>query len=115
MNNVATVFVGFRQSETQTSLLNYIEELEIGNSTVSKSRYDAFQKASKKVLIRLRSYTYPSWSAPLFFANPENRFSRAEDQIVVYHVVLFGVVFYVLNLFHRFQMKRLSMHIKKNV
>ena len=28
MNNVATVFVGFRHSETQTSLLNYIDELE---------------------------------------------------------------------------------------
>ena len=58
---------------------------------------------------------YAGWSAPLFFANPENRFSRFEDQIVVYHVVLFGVVFNVLNLFHRFQMKRLSMYIKKNV
>ena len=56
---------------------------------------------------------YPSWSAPLFFANPENRFSRAEDQIVVYHVVIFRVVFYVLNLFHRIQMKRLSMYIEK--
>ena len=56
---------------------------------------------------------YPGWSAPLFFANPENRFSRAEDQIVVYHVVLFGVVFYALNLFHRIQMKRLSLYIEK--
>ena len=56
---------------------------------------------------------YPGWSVPLVFANPENRFSRAEDQIVVYHVVIFRVVFYVLNLFHRIQMKRLSMYIEK--
>ena len=56
---------------------------------------------------------YPGWSAPLFFANPENRFSHAEDKIIVYHVVLFGVVFYALNLYHRIQMKRLSMYIKK--
>ena len=28
MINFATVFVGFQQSETQTSLLNYIEGLE---------------------------------------------------------------------------------------
>ena len=58
---------------------------------------------------------YAGWSALLFFANPENRFSRAEDQIVVYHVVLFGLLFYVLNLFQWFQMKRFSMYIKKNV
>ena len=56
--------------------------------------------------IRMRwSDRCTGWSAPLLFANTENRFTRAEDQIEVYHVVLFGVVFYVLTLFHRFQVK----------
>ena len=43
-----TCLRGFRQSEIQTSLLSYRDQLENGNFACSKFRYDTFQKANNK-------------------------------------------------------------------
>ena len=43
-----TCLWGFRQSETQTSLLSYRDKLENQNFTCSKYRYDTFQKVNNK-------------------------------------------------------------------
>ena len=62
-----TCFRGFRQSETQTSLLSYRNLLENWNFACYKFRYDIFQKVNKKVSISL--CWWAGWSAPLLFAN----------------------------------------------
>ena len=48
-----TCLQGFRQSETQTSLFSYWDQLENWNFTCSKLRYGTFQKVNNKALIRL--------------------------------------------------------------
>ena len=68
---------GFRQSETQTNLLSYRDELE--NLLVAILDMILYNKQTLKVLIRLSGCA--GWSAPLLFANPEDRFSHVEAHI----------------------------------
>ena len=79
--------LGFRQSETQTSLLSYRDWLKYYNFACNKAGYYTFQGAIAKALIRLRGYS--GWSALLLFTHPEDKFSCVEAHIVLHVSYLF--------------------------
>ena len=77
---------GLRQSKIHTSLLSYRDQLEHWNLACSKFIYNTFQLANNKgadQTAKIRGCT--GWSAPLLFANPDDRFSRIVAHIGIYH------------------------------
>ena len=76
-----TCIRGFRQSEIQTSLLSYRDQLENWNFTCSKFMYDTFQKANNKGAdqsAQMRRLV----CACVVHKPPEDRFSRVVAHIV---------------------------------
>ena len=65
-------------SATETSYKTEISLVASLNMVLSKTQIT-------KVLIRLRGCA--GWSAPVLFANPQNRFSRVEAHIILTHTL----------------------------
>ena len=63
-----TCLRGFRQSDTQTSLLSYRDKLEIEISPVASLNMPLSRKLITRALISLRGCA--DWSAPLLFRKP---------------------------------------------
>ena len=68
-----TCLRGFWQSGIQTSFLRYRGQLENRNFTFTSLDMTILKMGITKLLIRLRGCS--GWSAPLLFANTEDRFS----------------------------------------
>ena len=66
-----TYLRGFRQSEFQTSLLSYRDQLENWNFTVPKLHMQLSKKWITMALIRLCGCS--GWSEPVLFANPRRQ------------------------------------------
>ena len=75
-----TYLRGFQPGQTQTSLLSYRDLLKIEISLVASLDMILYKERLTMALIRLQGCA--GWSAPLLFANTEDRFSRVEAHMM---------------------------------
>ena len=73
------IFGGFPTRSYQTSMLSYRDSENIAISHVASLDMIIIIQGITKALIRLRRSA--RWSAPLLFANPEDRFLRQGSNV----------------------------------